>query len=188
MGEAGAPKALASQFAPLKAACSCASVASVTLESAPVRWVMKMIGAAPTEVVVAAGIVVLVNGSFPLMLNARTWAVDVLPGDALRISVPSRCARSAPKTGQTPDALTPYPRPARPSEPPPRVEFARHCANNPSSGRMSVAAAVTNKFPVVNRLATFAGSAESTELSPKRLAAIRLPGAGTALMFTKQWG
>src|SRR5438105_14064631 len=128
MGEDGAPKALALQLAPLKAACNCASVASVTEASAPVRWVMKMIGAAPADVVVAAGIVVLVNGSFPLMLNARTWAVDVLPGDALRISVPSRCARSGPKTGQTPDALTPYARAGRPAEPPPRAQVARHCA------------------------------------------------------------
>jgi hypothetical protein len=41
---------------------------------------MKIIGAAPTDTVVAVGIAVPVKGSFPLMLNAKTCAVDVLPG------------------------------------------------------------------------------------------------------------
>jgi hypothetical protein len=80
MGPAGAPNALASQLDPLKAAFKFESAALLTVFSAPVRWVMKIIGAAPTDTVVAVGIAVPVKGSFPLMLNAKTWAVDVLPG------------------------------------------------------------------------------------------------------------
>jgi hypothetical protein len=41
---------------------------------------MNTIGAAPTETVEYVGIAVPVKGSFPLRLNARTWAVDVLAG------------------------------------------------------------------------------------------------------------
>src|ERR1019366_7559280 len=124
---------------------------------------MKIIGAAPTEVVVGVGMVVPVNGSFPLRLNARMWAVDVLAGYALRISVPSRFARAAPKAGQTPEVLMPYPRPASPSVPPPSFEFARHVANRASSGRMSVAAVFTSVLPLVNRALTAGGGVESEE-------------------------
>src|SRR5258707_9384697 len=101
------------------------------------------------------------------MLNAKGWAVAVLPGEPLRMSVPARVASAAPKLGQTPEAFTPYPRPASPALPPPRVEFARHCANSPSSGRASVAAAFTNKVPLVKRALTAAGGVESEELSPQ---------------------
>src|ERR1700716_600832 len=121
-----APNAFASQFVPENTDCSAASVAFCTDASAPRRWVMKMIGAAPTDTVVGLGIAVLVKGSVPLMLKAIGWAVAVLPGEPLRMSVPWSCASVAPKLGQTPEAFVPYPRPASPSAPPPSVELIRH--------------------------------------------------------------
>src|SRR5258707_13290767 len=104
------------------------------------------------------------------------------------MSVPSRFARAAANYGQTPELLTPYPRPARASVPPPNFEFARHWANNPSSGRMSVAAVFTSRVPLVNRALTVAGGVESEELSPQIAEVIRLAGTGNELMFTLQRG
>src|SRR5712671_5272592 len=104
------------------------------------------------------------------------------------MSVPSRFARAAPNAGQVPEVLTPYPRPARASVPPPNFEFARHWANNPSSGRMSVAAVFTSKVPLVNRALTVAGGVESEELSPQSEELTRLAGTGKELMFTLQCG
>src|SRR5579871_5289638 len=188
MFELGAPNALALQSAPLNTLWSSESVALVTVANAPVRSVMKMIGAAPTDVVVAVGTTVPVKGSFPLRAKAKTWAELVLPGRALRISDPSRFASGFPKVGQTPELFEPYPRPARPSVPPPSFEFARQVANSASPGRMSVAAALTSRDPEVNRLETAGGGVESEELSPQRLEAIRLPGVGKVVMLTLQWG
>jgi hypothetical protein len=80
MGEDGAPNTLASQLMPPNTVWSCESVAFVTEARAPERWVMKTIGAAPTDTVEATGIVVPVKGSLPVMLKAKTCAVDVLAG------------------------------------------------------------------------------------------------------------
>ena len=65
-------QALASQLIPPNTCWSSESVALVTVFSAPSRWVIKMTGVAPTEIVVETGIAVPVNGSFPLMAKART--------------------------------------------------------------------------------------------------------------------
>src|ERR1700733_8428175 len=94
------------------------------------------------------------------------------------MSLPSKSAKVAPKAGQTPAALAPYPRPARESTPPPSFEFARQVANNASSGRMSVAAAFTNSVPLVNSAAIDDGKAVSDDLSPHSVELMRLPGAG----------
>src|SRR5260370_31348263 len=99
------------------------------------------------------------------------------------MSAPSRFARAAPNAGQTPEVLTPYPRPARASVPPPNFEFARHWANNPSSGRMSVAAAFTSEVPLVNRALTVAGGVESEEVSPQIEEGITLAGTRKETLF-----
>src|SRR5215831_778680 len=113
------------QLLPEKAFCNCEKETLVTFLRAPWRLVMMISGYAPILTVVKAGIAVPVNGSFPLMLNASGWAVDVLPGYALTRSVPCRLARAAPKAGQVPAAFTPSPRPLSPSLPPPATELIR---------------------------------------------------------------
>src|SRR5579864_2003786 len=104
------------------------------------------------------------------------------------MSVPSRSAKDAPNPGQTPETFTPYPRPARPSLPPPSAELARQVANNASSGRMSVAAAFTETVPVTKRELTADGGVESDELSPQSVVLIAFPGAGNVLTFMVQCG
>src|SRR5258707_1689418 len=99
------------------------------------------------------------------------------------MSVPARFASAAPKLGQTPEAFTPYPRPASPSLPPPSVEFARHCANSPSSGRMSVAAVFTNKVPLGNRAPTAPGGVQPEDLLPPTREVIWFQGTGQTLQF-----
>ena len=73
-------KTLPVHWFPENADCNSASVASFTPDRELIRLVMKMMGAAPTEVVVGAGIVVLVKGSLPLIAKARLFAVLVLAG------------------------------------------------------------------------------------------------------------
>jgi len=78
---AGRPKALASQFVPEKACCSCEGVALDKFVSCPLsRSMMNTRGAAPTLTTENAGIVVPLMGSLPLMLNDNTLAAAVLPG------------------------------------------------------------------------------------------------------------
>ncbi len=59
-----------------------------------------------------------VKGSLPVRLKATRWAPLVLPGYPLRTSLEIRWALSR-VVGQAPEGLIPYPRPARPSGPPP---------------------------------------------------------------------
>src|SRR5690348_12483468 len=104
------------------------------------------------------------------------------------MSEPSNLASVAPNVGQTPEELVPYPKPARPSLPPPSAELARQVANKASSGRMSVAAAFTDKVPPWSRATIADGGAVSGELSPQRFWAIRFAGAGTVGRLTVQRG
>src|SRR6266849_8088400 len=102
------PSALASQLLPEKAACSCVSLALFRLARVFERPCTKTMGAAPTAVTVnAAGRSVLVIGSCPVRLNARTLACEVLPGTPLRIALPTPFAWPVTtlKTGQTPGLL-----------------------------------------------------------------------------------
>src|SRR5271154_1167442 len=109
------------------------------------------------------------------------------------MSLPSRFASAAPNAGQTPGLLLVlYPKPASPSDAGaalPSFELLRHVAYRASSGRMSVAAALTDTgLPPVNRPLTDAGGVVSEELSPHRVELIRLPGAGKVVMLMVQWG
>src|SRR6266849_9066105 len=138
------PSALASQLLPEKAACSCVSLALFRLARVFERPCTKTMGAAPTAVTVnAAGRSVLVIGSCPVRLNARTLAFEVLPGTPLRIALPTPFAWPVTtlKTGQTPGLLLLlYPSPSRLSLPAPlpapRVEFTRQVANKAFRGSL----------------------------------------------------
>src|SRR5215469_2645192 len=107
MAPAGKPNAFALQSVPEKTCCSCCSLALLRFFRSPVFAVMKTMGAAPTAVTVIAGTVVLVMGSLPVMLNARTFALAVEAGKPLAIGVPTPfdCAVAAAKIGHTPAAL-----------------------------------------------------------------------------------
>src|SRR4029077_3636460 len=104
------------------------------------------------------------------------------------MAVPTRLASEAPNAGHVPEALTPYPRPARPSVPPPSAEFERHWANSPSSGRMSVAATLTVAPAPVKTSCTPDGGKVSAELSPQSLGLIRLPTPGKVTTLSVQRG
>ena len=93
------PNAFALQFVPENTECSAESLAFLTVFNAPCRLVMNTIGEAPTDTVVDAGMASPVKGSVPLILNARTCAVAMLPGEAAQDVTAFEVGKRGPKAG-----------------------------------------------------------------------------------------